>query len=114
MSEVSLTLFKQHVRADDFADDDEYLQQCLDSAEEQVITATNRSKDNLKQIGGGNLPKSIVQAILLVGGSLYDHRENDASANYTEIPWGAASIIKNFRKLSNRPSSQDADKYIIE
>ncbi len=114
MSEVSLQLFKQHVRADDYADDDVYLQQCLDSAEEQVVTATHRSIADLKNIGGGSLPKSIVQAILLIGGSLYDHRENDAPTSYVEIPWGAASIIKNYRKLSNRPSEVDDDSYLIE
>ena len=32
MAVVSLALFKKHVRADDFADDDEYLQHLLDTA----------------------------------------------------------------------------------
>lgn len=51
MSHTSLTLFKQHVRADDFADDDAYLQQCLDAAEQQVVTATNRTLDELLALG---------------------------------------------------------------
>ena len=45
MAVVSLALFKKHVRADDFADDDEYLEHLLDTAESAVITATNRTKE---------------------------------------------------------------------
>ena len=45
MAVVSLALFKKHVRADDFADDDEYLQHLLDTAESAVITATNRTQE---------------------------------------------------------------------
>lgn len=101
MSHTSLTLFKLHVRADDFADDDAYLQQCLDAAEQQVVTATNRTLDELLALGpdGQSLPAPLTQAVLLVGGSLYDHRENDAPQQYTEIPWGAAAIIKQYRRL---------------
>lgn len=56
MSEVALSLFKKHVRADDFSDDDDYLQQCLDAAEASVVRATNRTLDELKLMGGGSLP----------------------------------------------------------
>lgn len=101
MSQTSLTLFKQHVRADDFADDDAYLQQCLDAAEQQVVNATNRTMAELLAMGpdGQTLPAPLTQAVLLVGGSLYDHRENDAPTAYSEIPWGAAAIIKQYRRL---------------
>ena len=102
MSEVALSLFKKHVRADDFSDDDDYLQQCLDAAEASVVHATNRTLDELKLMGGGSLPAPLVQAILLVGGSAYDHRENDAPQQYSEIPWGASSIIKQYRRLCVR------------
>ena len=43
MSVVCLELFKKHVRADDFADDDMYLEHLLDTAQEAVVTATNRT-----------------------------------------------------------------------
>ncbi len=101
MNTVSLALFKQHVRADDFADDDQYLQQCLSAATELVVSQTNRTLEELVALGpdGINLPPSIVQAILLVGGSMYDHRENDAPTQYHEIPLGAEAIIKRFRRL---------------
>lgn len=100
MSETNLSLFKQHVRADDFADDDAYLQQCLEAAESIVVRATHRTIAELKAMNGGtSLPPAIVQAVLLVGGSLYDHRENDTPTQYAEIPLGASTIIKQYRKL---------------
>ena len=43
MSVVSLALFKKHVRADDFADDDSYLEHLLNTAEVSIITATAQS-----------------------------------------------------------------------
>ena len=42
MAAVDLALFKKHVRADDFADDDDYMQHLLDAAEVSVITATKQ------------------------------------------------------------------------
>ena len=56
MSLVSLELFKKHVRADDFNTDDEQLQQYLDAAEQQVIMATNRTENELVEMGGGEFP----------------------------------------------------------
>jgi hypothetical protein len=48
---VSLGLFKKHVRADDFADDDTYLQHLIDAAQESVINATNRTESELTEYG---------------------------------------------------------------
>ena len=47
MATVDLELLKKHVRADDFADDDEYLAHLLDAAEQYVCTATNREAAEL-------------------------------------------------------------------
>ena len=57
MNYVSLELFKKHVRADDFNADDEQLRQYLDAAEQQVIMATNRTEDELVEMGGGVFPR---------------------------------------------------------
>lgn len=56
MATVDFELFKQHVRADDFADDDEYLRHLLSTAECAVITATNRTAEELEQMGGEKCP----------------------------------------------------------
>ena len=52
MSVVSLALFKKHVRADDFADDDSYLEHLLNTAEDAVITATRRTERELTALNG--------------------------------------------------------------
>ena len=101
MSLVSLELFKKHVRADDFNADDEQLQQYLDAAEQQVIMATNRTEDELVEMGGGVFPSMLVQAVLLVAAAWYATPENTAGVRYHEVPYGATALIKPFRKLAD-------------
>lgn len=57
MAIVDLELFKKHVRADDFTDDDAYMLHLLDAAEQAVVTATNRTAAELTA-GGGGFPGS--------------------------------------------------------
>ena len=75
MATVDLELLKKHVRADDFADDDEYLAHLLDAAEQYVCTATNREAAELLEMGGGKLPTMLQQAVLLIAGHWYNQRE---------------------------------------
>ena len=101
MATVSLELFKKHVRADDFNDDDEQLQQYLDAAERQVIMATNRTEEELVAMGGGKLPPMRVQAVLMRAAANYANPENTTGVQYREVPWGATALIKPFRKLAD-------------
>lgn len=100
MPVVDLGLFKKHVRADDTDADDALLSQYLAAAEEQVITATNRTREELVEMGGGAFPAMLVQAIMLLAASSYSTPENTAGVQYHELPWGAAALIKPFRKLA--------------
>lgn len=102
MGLVSLTLFKKHVRADDFGDDDEKLQQYLAAAEKQVIMATNRTEEELTEMGGGEFPPMLVQAVLMIAAANYANPENTTGVQYHEVPWGATALIKPFRKLTDR------------
>ena len=52
-----LQMLKKQVRADDFTDDDDYLQSLLDAAEEFILVYTNRTKDELIDMGGGDFPR---------------------------------------------------------
>ena len=101
MAVVDLALFKKHVRADDFADDDAILQQCLDAAEDYVVRATNRTEDELVEMGGGKFPPSLAQAVLILAAARYATPENDATMQMHEVPYGATAIIKQFRKLAD-------------
>lgn len=99
MSVVTLALFKKHVRADDFAEDDEYLQYLLEVATSSVIIATNRSQQELERMGGGSLPLPIVQAILMLGAHWYNQRESASTIQMHSVPDSLQALIKPFRKL---------------
>lgn len=100
MAVVSLALFKKHVRADDFADDDEYLEHLLEAAETAVITATNRSQEELEQMGGGKMPTPIKHAIMLIGAHWYNQRESVSSVQMHAVPDSLQALIKPYRKLA--------------
>lgn len=100
MAVVSLALFKKHVRADDFADDDEYLEHLLDAAETAVIMATNRSQEELEQMGGGKMPTPIKHAIMLIGAHWYNQRESVSSVQMHAVPDSLQALIKPYRKLA--------------
>jgi hypothetical protein len=99
MAAVDLALFKKHVRADEFADDDTYLQHLLDAAEVSVFTATNRTENELKAIGGGSVPKPICHAIMMVAAHWYNQRESVSTQQMHEVPDSLSALIKPYRKL---------------
>lgn len=98
---VSLELFKKHVRADDFADDDTYLGHLLEVAQESVINATNRTEAELTEMGGGSFPVSLKHAIMLLGGHLYNQRESVSQVQLHAVPDSLQALIKPFRKLAD-------------
>ena len=100
MAVVSLALFKKHVRADDFTDDDELMQHYVDAAEAHVIQATNRTADELQQLGSGEYPAQLKQAVLLLAGHWYNQRESVAGVQMHEVPDALQALIKPFRKLA--------------
>ena len=95
---VKLELLKKHVRADDFADDDEYLQHLLTAAEEYVCTATNRTAEEL-QNEAGELPATLQQAVLLIAGHWYNQREAVSGVQMAEVPYTLQALVKPYRKL---------------
>ena len=101
MATVDLELLKKHVRADDFADDDDYLAHLLDAAEQYVCTATNREAVELLEMGGGKLPAMLQQAVLLIAGHWYNQREAVSGVQMAEVPYTLQALIKPYRKLAN-------------
>ena len=101
MATVDLELLKKHVRADDFADDDDYLAYLLDAAEQYVCTATNREAAELLEMGGGELPTMLQQAVLLIAGHWYNQREAVSGVQMAEVPYTLQALIKPYRKLAN-------------
>lgn len=100
MATTKLELLKKHVRADDFSGDDEYLAQLLNAAEEYVVMATNRTTEELLEMGGGEaLPVSLQQAGLLIAGHWYNQREAVSGVQMAEVPYTLQALVKPYRKL---------------
>ena len=99
MSLTALSLLKAHVRADDFSEDDVYLQHLLDTAEQHVADSTNRSLVELVEIGGGELPYAITHAVLLIAGHWYNQREAVAGVAMAEVPYTLQALVKPYRRL---------------
>lgn len=100
-STVSLSLFKKHVRADEFADDDTLLQHYLDTAEESIATYTNRTLDELIAMSNDakTLPLQLQQAEILLAAHWYNQRESVSNVQLHEVPDTLQALIKPFRKL---------------
>lgn len=96
---VSLDLLKKHVRADDFADDDDYLQHLLGAAEVYILTSTNRADEELCELGGGTWPKPLQHAVLLIAGHWYNQREAVSGVQMAEVPYTMQALVKPYRKL---------------
>ena len=96
MASVDISLLKQHVRADDFSEDDQYLQHLLEAAEQYVCDATNRTTDELLKLGGEALPVTLQQAVLMIAGHWYNQREAVSGVQMAEVPY---TLIKPYRKL---------------
>lgn len=101
MATLDLALLKQHVRADDFTIDDSYLEHLLAAAKEYICTATNRSEAELIEIGNGELPVTLQQAVLLVAGHWYNQREAVSGVQMAEVPYTVQALVKPYRKLAD-------------
>ena len=102
MGAVSLELFKKHVRADDFADDDEYLEHLLETAEVVVVTATNRTEAEFAEMspdGAEALPRPLRHAIMMLAAHWYNQRESVSGVQMHTVPDTLQSLIKPYRKL---------------
>ena len=97
--EPSLALLKKQVRADDFSKDDAYLEHLLDTAKEAVITATNRTEAELREMDSeGHLPKMLQQALMETALKL-KNGESVAAVAMHEVPDSVQALVKPYRRL---------------
>ncbi len=99
MAVVSLALFKKHVRADDFSDDDEYLAHLIYAAEVSVITATKRTEAELTALNNGKFPAPLQQAVMMLAAHWYNQRESVSTTQMHQVPDALQSLIKPYRRL---------------
>lgn len=96
---VDFNYFKAHIRRDDGDYDDEYLRGLLEAAEEFVVGDTRRTEEELIEMGGGNCPGRIRQAVCLIGAHWDNQRETVASTQMSVVPYTYDACVKPFRKL---------------
>lgn len=76
MSMLDLEIVKQHLNLEpDYVEDDEYLLQLISVAEQAVMVHVNEDENTLEENNGGCFPTPLTQAMLLMIGQLYAHRE---------------------------------------
>lgn len=108
MAYTSLELLKQHVRADDFASDDDYLLHLLEAAEQSVAKYTNRSLADLLELGGGDMfPADLTHAILLICGHWYNQRESVSTVQMHAVPHALESLVRPYRILITDASESE-------
>lgn len=107
MAVVSLALFKKHVRADDFDDDDEYLEHLLATAEVSVITATNQTEQELIDANAGEFPAPLKHAVMMLAGHWYNQRESVSTVQMHEAPDALQALVKPYRKLVRDASREN-------
>ena len=73
---ITTEFFKHHSRIN--ADDDEYLDQCLDAAEDTL--RQDLQVDGLTEVANsdGTLPASLRQGVLMLAGANYENRESES------------------------------------
>lgn len=98
---ITLTLAKQHLNLEqDFHDDDQYIMGLIGVCEEAVRVSVNEDFDVIAQKNGGCLPSPIIQAMLLLLGSMYQNREI-AVIKTREYPFGYEYLISLYRNYCN-------------
>lgn len=99
-----LTLLRQHCRADDLPEDVDVavLRACAEDAAAYVRSFTCRTDEELSEMGGGDWPRELRRAVLLVAAEWYDRREESAQGAVARIPDGFYRLCTPYRKLSKR------------
>lgn len=73
---INTDLVKKHLNIDAaFHDDDQYICELMDVAEDSVQVHLNMPLAQLAEGNGGSLPPSVMHAMLMMVGNLYANRE---------------------------------------
>lgn len=86
MTYLNLELIKTHLNLQNFSDDDKYLQHLGSAVEFVVERDVDKKLTTIAQENGGELPPSLLHAMLLLLGTYYANRENISYASCVEVP----------------------------
>ena len=97
MTYLNLELIKNHLNLQNFSDDDTYLQHLGSAVEFVVERDVDKKLTTIAQENGGELPPSLLHAMLLLLGTYYANRENISYASCVEVPKTYAYICDLYR-----------------
>lgn len=97
MTYLNLELIKNHLNLQNFSDDDKYLQHIGSAVEFVVERDLDKKLTTIAQENGGELPPSLLHAMLLLLGTYYANRENISYASCVEVPKTYAYICDLYR-----------------
>lgn len=97
MSQVTLDEIKRQCAAEDFTDDDVFLGELQEAAEEFVANYTRRDLDAEFP---GAWPKACCHAVKMLVAHWYGQREAVASGGEMTVPFGVRDLLAPHRDLS--------------
>ena len=97
MTYLNLELIKTHLNLQNFSDDDKYLQHLGSAVEFVVEQDIDKKFTTIAQENGGELPPSLLHAMLLLLGTYYANRENVSYSSCVEVPKTYAYICDLYR-----------------
>ena len=105
MNYLNINILKKHLNIDNcFHDDDEYISQLGDVAEQMVDEHINNNLSQIVEDNDGKLPMPLKHAMMLLVGNLYQNREGVAFANASEIPFSYKYLLFPYKNYSNNQS----------
>lgn len=97
---IPLELAKKHLNIESsYTEDDEYILMLIDAAEQAVRVHVNDDLDTLAENNGGCIPTPIIQAILLLLGSMYQNREIVGTKTQA-LPYAYQYLIDLYRNYN--------------
>ncbi len=98
---LTLEQVKKHLLVDDgFKADDSYITDLITVAEDSVSRHLDIALEELDE--GGNLPPSIIHAMLLMIGNLYANREPVTFGTVVKIPFTYEYLVGLYKKYEVR------------
>ena len=101
MDILTLEELKQQVRVD-YEVEDDLLETYGTAAETNVIQATNRTVDELTEMGGGVFPVPLRVAMLKMAAELFTYRGITTQGNVSVVPYGYEALIRPYVRLKER------------
>ena len=91
---------KKHLNIDaTFTDDDAYISDLIDVAEDAVQHHIDRPLAEI-ETAPGKLPPAVLHAVRFLVGQLYAHREPAAFASAVEIPYTYSYLISLYKRYT--------------